>query len=154
MLGASGVGKTSLCAQFLSSDHINTYDRAGTRACSALFTIYLNRALHSSNSTLYIVHYMGVSVLCLFWNFKRIQMNNDSYWQYVFTFCKMSENVLFFEHIHSKFAESANMTSKNLFFYKLLWSIKKRRILCWFEVFKKKFTKKILGSKTMRILIF
>ena len=29
MLGASGVGKTSLCAQFLSSDHINTYDRAG-----------------------------------------------------------------------------------------------------------------------------
>jgi GTPase SAR1 family protein len=29
MLGAAGVGKTSLCAQFLSSDHINTYDRAG-----------------------------------------------------------------------------------------------------------------------------
>ena len=26
MLGASGVGKSALCTQFLSSAHINTYD--------------------------------------------------------------------------------------------------------------------------------
>ena len=29
LLGASGVGKSSLCAQFLSSEHINAYDKVG-----------------------------------------------------------------------------------------------------------------------------
>ena len=29
MLGASGVGKSSLTSQFLSSDHMNTYDTVG-----------------------------------------------------------------------------------------------------------------------------
>ena len=29
MLGASQVGKSSLCAQFLSSEHINAYDKVG-----------------------------------------------------------------------------------------------------------------------------
>ena len=29
MLRASQVGKSSLCAQFLSSEHINTYDKVG-----------------------------------------------------------------------------------------------------------------------------
>jgi GTPase SAR1 family protein len=29
MLGASGVGKSSLTSQFLSSDHMNTYDSVG-----------------------------------------------------------------------------------------------------------------------------
>ena len=29
MLGAPGVGKSSICAQFLSSEHINAYDKVG-----------------------------------------------------------------------------------------------------------------------------
>ena len=29
MLGASGVGKSALTSQFLSSDHMNTYDTVG-----------------------------------------------------------------------------------------------------------------------------
>ena len=29
MLGASGVGKSALTSQFLSSDHMNTYDNVG-----------------------------------------------------------------------------------------------------------------------------
>ncbi len=29
MLGASGVGKSALTSQFLSSDHMNTYDAVG-----------------------------------------------------------------------------------------------------------------------------
>ena len=29
MLGAEGVGKSSLCAQFLTSEHINAYGRVG-----------------------------------------------------------------------------------------------------------------------------
>ena len=29
LLGAPGVGKSSLCAQFLSSEHINAYDKVG-----------------------------------------------------------------------------------------------------------------------------
>ena len=32
MLGASQVGKSSLCAQFLSSEHINAYDKVGKNA--------------------------------------------------------------------------------------------------------------------------
>ena len=31
MLGASGVGKSALTSQFLSSDHMNTYDAVGER---------------------------------------------------------------------------------------------------------------------------
>ena len=33
MLGASQVGKSSLCAQFLSSEHINAYDKVGKVLC-------------------------------------------------------------------------------------------------------------------------
>ena len=29
MLGSRGVGKSSICSQFLSSDHVNTYDSVG-----------------------------------------------------------------------------------------------------------------------------
>ena len=29
MLGAQGVGKSSLCSQFLSSEHVNTYEKVG-----------------------------------------------------------------------------------------------------------------------------
>ena len=29
MLGSSGVGKSALCSQFMSSDHINTYIKIG-----------------------------------------------------------------------------------------------------------------------------
>ena len=29
MLGAASVGKSSLCAQFLTSEHINAYDTVG-----------------------------------------------------------------------------------------------------------------------------
>ncbi len=32
MLGGPGVGKSSLCSQFLSSDHINTYMSVGKRS--------------------------------------------------------------------------------------------------------------------------
>ena len=32
MLGASQVGKSSLCAQFLSSEHINAYDKHTQKA--------------------------------------------------------------------------------------------------------------------------
>ena len=35
MLGASQVGKSSLCAQFLSSEHINAYDKVG-KSCGKL----------------------------------------------------------------------------------------------------------------------
>ena len=31
MLGAPGVGKSSICAQFLSSEHINAYDKVGEK---------------------------------------------------------------------------------------------------------------------------
>jgi hypothetical protein len=32
--------------------------------------------------------------------------------KYLFTFCKMSENVHFLSHLHLKFKKSANMTQK------------------------------------------
>ena len=32
MLGASGVGKSALTSQFLSSDHMNTYDNIGKKS--------------------------------------------------------------------------------------------------------------------------
>ena len=38
LLGASGVGKSSLCAQFLSSEHINAYDKVGQCHFSFLST--------------------------------------------------------------------------------------------------------------------
>ena len=31
MLGAQGVGKSAICSQFLSSDHVNTYENVGER---------------------------------------------------------------------------------------------------------------------------
>ena len=31
MLGAASVGKSSLCAQFLTSEHINAYDKVGEK---------------------------------------------------------------------------------------------------------------------------
>ena len=32
MLGGQGVGKSAICSQFLSSDHVNTYESVGKRS--------------------------------------------------------------------------------------------------------------------------
>ncbi len=46
----------------------------------------------------------------------------------------MFENVQFFSHLHLKYAKSAIMT-QNIFFLKNInMGIKKRRILCWFQI--------------------
>ncbi len=39
-------------------------------------------------------------------------------------FCKMSENVPFFEHMQSKFAKNGNMSLQNFFSSKLVWGLK------------------------------
>jgi hypothetical protein len=44
--------------------------------------------------------------------------------KYFVTFCKMFENVPFFEHLHSKFAKSANMT-QNIFLHKNEYEVSK-----------------------------
>jgi hypothetical protein len=56
---------------------------------------------------------LGLSFI-LTWNFNKIQTVNDSYWQNntFFVCCKVSENVLFSEHMHSKCVKSANADSK------------------------------------------
>ncbi len=46
----------------------------------------------------------------------------------------MFENVQFFSHLHLKYTNSANMTPKNFFFKNINMGIKKRRILCWFQI--------------------
>ncbi len=51
--------------------------------------------------------------------------------KYFVTFCKMFENVPFFEHLHSKFAKSANMT-QNIFLHKNEYEVSKN---AWFEIF-------------------
>ena len=49
MLGAEGVGKSSLCAQFLSSEHINAYDRVGKQiVIYTFFPSFFPAQLHPS----------------------------------------------------------------------------------------------------------
>ncbi len=47
----------------------------------------------------------------------------------VFTVCKMSENVLFFEHMHSKFAKNAQLTDQKFVLTNSLW-VSKSAELC------------------------
>ena len=42
MLGASEVGKSALTSQFLSSDHMNTYDTVGKLYCSFVMKTSMN----------------------------------------------------------------------------------------------------------------
>jgi hypothetical protein len=49
-------------------------------------------------------------------------------------FCKMFENVQFFSHLHLKYAKSAIMTQNNFFLKNINVGIKKRRILCRFQI--------------------
>jgi hypothetical protein len=46
----------------------------------------------------------------------------------------MFENVQFFSHLHLKYAKSAIMTQNIFFFKNNNLDIKKRRILCWFQI--------------------
>ncbi len=46
----------------------------------------------------------------------------------------MFENVQFISHLHIKYAKSAIMTQKNFFLKNINMGIKKRRILCWFQI--------------------
>ncbi len=46
----------------------------------------------------------------------------------------MFENVQFFPHLHLKYAKSAIMTQKCFFLKNISVGIKKRRILCWFQI--------------------
>jgi hypothetical protein len=50
--------------------------------------------------------------------------------QSVFTFCKMSETVPFFEHMDSKFAKSVNMMPNNFSLINIVWGIKKTSFVC------------------------
>lgn len=43
MLGAPGVGKSSICAQFLSSEHINAYDKVEDSVCKEV-SVAVNEA--------------------------------------------------------------------------------------------------------------
>ena len=53
---------------------------------------------------------------------------------YYRTFCKMFENVPFFELMHLKFAKSAIKTSKNIVSQKICGGSEKRKILCSFQI--------------------
>jgi hypothetical protein len=46
----------------------------------------------------------------------------------------MFENVQFFSHLHLKYAKSAVMTQKKYFLKNINMGIKKRRILCRFQI--------------------
>ena len=46
----------------------------------------------------------------------------------------MFENVQFFSHLHLKYAKRAIMTQKFFFLTNINMGIKKRRILCWFQI--------------------
>jgi hypothetical protein len=46
----------------------------------------------------------------------------------------MFENAQFFSHLHFKIAKSAIMTQKFFFLKNIIMGIKKRRILCWFQI--------------------
>jgi hypothetical protein len=46
----------------------------------------------------------------------------------------MFEYVQFFSHLHLKYAKSAIMTPKKIFLKNINMDIKKRRILCWFQI--------------------
>ncbi len=59
----------------------------------------------------------------------------------LFTFCKMFENVQFFSHLHLKYVKRAIMTQNFFYYYYYYYyyyyinmGIKKRRILCWFQI--------------------
>jgi hypothetical protein len=46
----------------------------------------------------------------------------------------MFENVQFFSHLHLKYGKIAIMTEKKIFLQNINLGIKKRRILCWFQI--------------------
>ena len=41
MLGGQGVGKSAICSQFLSSDHVNTYESVGKRKSLIKFSLWV-----------------------------------------------------------------------------------------------------------------
>jgi hypothetical protein len=62
------------------------------------------------------------------------QTENERYWQKItFAFCKMSENVQFFSHLHLKFAKSAIMTQTFLFWKNINMGIKKAEFYADFK---------------------
>jgi len=78
----------------------------------------------------------GSNFILFFWNFNRNHTENDRYWQknnFLF-FAKCLKMYSFFLHLHFQIAKSAIMT-QNIFFLKNInMGVKKRRILCWFQI--------------------
>ncbi len=78
---------------------------------------------------------IGGFIFILFWNFNRNHTKKDRYWQKItFYFFIMFKNVQFFSHLHFKIAKSAIMTQTFFFLKNSNLGIKKRRILCWFQI--------------------
>ena len=53
MLGAASVGKSSLCAQFLTSEHINAYDKVGEKTVFLVNFVQIN-CIYLANTVVYM----------------------------------------------------------------------------------------------------
>ena len=89
LLGASGVGKSSLCAQFLSSEHINAYDKVGPWSVNVMSSDNLGPSLASHLLILSVCQKEMENgeccriVLFYLWSDKRLIVKRGTIWHII-----------------------------------------------------------------------